>query len=69
MKIYTKTGDKGETSLFGGKRISKADPIVDAYGEVDELNSWVGLLIAEKNSSRNWAVVFLNFASSKGQLA
>ncbi len=47
MSIYTKTGDKGETSLFGGKRISKADPIVEAYGEVDELNSWVGLLIAE----------------------
>ncbi|MCS6972469.1 MAG: ATP:cob(I)alamin adenosyltransferase, partial [Leptospiraceae bacterium] len=47
MKIYTKTGDRGETSLFGGGRVSKSDPRVEAYGEVDELNSFVGLLIAE----------------------
>ena len=44
MKIYTKTGDKGQTSLFGGKRVSKADLQIDAYGTVDELNSWIGLL-------------------------
>ena len=45
MKIYTKTGDLGETSLFGGKRVSKDDARVDAYGTVDELNAFVGLLI------------------------
>jgi cob(I)alamin adenosyltransferase len=45
MKIYTKTGDLGETSLFGGKRVFKDDPRVDAYGTVDELNAFVGLLI------------------------
>ena len=44
MKIYTKTGDQGTTALFGGKRVSKADLRIDAYGTVDELNSWVGLL-------------------------
>jgi cob(I)alamin adenosyltransferase len=44
MKIYTKTGDHGTTSLFGGKRVSKGDLRIDAYGTVDELNSWVGLV-------------------------
>lgn len=43
MKIYTRTGDAGETSLFDGTRVSKADPRVDAYGDVDELNAWLGL--------------------------
>jgi cob(I)alamin adenosyltransferase len=43
VKIYTRTGDGGETSLFDGTRVSKADPRVDAYGEVDELNAWLGL--------------------------
>ena len=42
MKIYTKTGDDGETGLFGGARVSKADPRVSAYGDVDELNAWLG---------------------------
>ena len=42
MKIYTKTGDQGETGLFGGARVSKASLRVEAYGEVDELNSAVG---------------------------
>ena len=44
MKIYTKTGDHGTTSLFGGKRISKADLRIDAYGTVDELNAFIGLV-------------------------
>lgn len=44
MKIYTKTGDQGLTSLFGGKKVSKADLRIDTYGTVDELNSWIGLL-------------------------
>ena len=42
MKIYTKTGDTGETSLFDNTRVSKADPRVDAYGEVDEVNACLG---------------------------
>lgn len=42
-KVYTRTGDKGETSLVGGARVSKASPRVDAYGDVDELNSIIGL--------------------------
>jgi cob(I)alamin adenosyltransferase len=42
MKIYTRTGDGGDTSLFGKARVSKADPRVDAYGDVDELNAWIG---------------------------
>ena len=42
MKIYTKTGDAGETSLFDNSRVSKADARVDAYGEVDELNACLG---------------------------
>jgi len=44
MKIYTKTGDQGETGLFGGKRVSKGDLRIDTYGTVDELNAYVGLL-------------------------
>ena len=42
MKIYTKTGDGGETSLFDNTRVSKADARVDAYGEVDEINACLG---------------------------
>jgi len=42
-RIYTKTGDKGETGLFSGARVSKADPLVNAYGTVDELNSVLGV--------------------------
>ncbi|PWT86577.1 MAG: ATP:cob(I)alamin adenosyltransferase [Blastocatellia bacterium] len=43
MKIYTRTGDAGETSFFDGTRVRKDDRRVDAYGEVDELNAWLGL--------------------------
>ena len=42
MKIYTKTGDAGQTGLFGGGRVSKDDPRVEAYGDVDELNAFLG---------------------------
>ena len=46
MKIYTRTGDAGETGLFDGTRVSKADPRVEAYGHVDELNAVLGLTCA-----------------------
>lgn len=44
FRIYTKTGDAGQTALFGGRRVSKADLRVDAYGTVDELNAFTGAL-------------------------
>ena len=44
LKIYTKTGDKGQTSLLGGTRVPKHNIRIEAYGTVDELNSWIGLL-------------------------
>ena len=47
MRIYTKTGDAGETGLFDGTRVSKADPRVEAYGDVDELNAWLGVARAQ----------------------
>lgn len=52
MKIYTKTGDKGETGMYGGKRLSKSSLRIDALGTVDELNSTIGMCMAflEKNS-------------------
>ena len=57
MKIYTKTGDTGQTSLLGGKRVSKGHLKIDAYGTVDELNSYIGLIRDQEiNSSR---IVFL----------
>lgn len=43
MSIYTRTGDAGDTGLFGGGRVGKDDPRVDAYGELDELNATIGL--------------------------
>jgi cob(I)alamin adenosyltransferase len=46
VRIYTRTGDTGETSLFDNSRVSKADPRVDAYGEVDELNAYLGAVLA-----------------------
>jgi cob(I)alamin adenosyltransferase len=46
MKIYTKTGDSGETGLFGGGRVGKDHPRVEAYGDVDELNASLGLVRA-----------------------
>jgi len=47
MKIYTKTGDDGETGLFGGPRVAKDDVRIEAYGAVDELNAWIGMVRAE----------------------
>lgn len=47
MKIYTGKGDEGYTSLLGGNRVSKDDLQIEAYGTVDELNSWIGMLAVE----------------------
>ncbi|MGH9370174.1 MAG: cob(I)yrinic acid a,c-diamide adenosyltransferase [Vicinamibacterales bacterium] len=46
MKIYTKTGDSGETALFDGTRVPKSNRRVAAYGDLDELNAWLGFVIA-----------------------
>ena len=46
MKIYTRTGDKGMTSLYGGKRVPKDNLRIKAYGTIDELNSAIGVLLA-----------------------
>ena len=55
MKIYTKTGDRGDTALFGGARVSKASQRVAAYGDVDELNSVLGVIVAhsQEDSARS----------------
>lgn len=47
MPIYTRTGDTGTTALFGGKRVLKCEDLVDVYGSIDELNSWVGLIASD----------------------
>ena len=47
MSIYTRTGDKGTTALFGGKRVLKCNELVDVYGSLDELNSWIGLIASQ----------------------
>jgi len=47
MKIYTKTGDKGQTSLIGGTRVAKHHIRIESYGTVDELNSYVGLIMCQ----------------------
>lgn len=46
MKVYTRTGDRGTTSLVGGTRSPKACPRLDAYGTIDELNAWIGILLS-----------------------
>jgi len=52
MKIYTKGGDKGTTSLVGGKRVPKNHPRVEAYGDLDELISFVGIIISDTENDR-----------------
>src|SRR5437867_3086175 len=51
MRIYTRTGDTGTTSLFGGQRVPKTNPRVSAYGDVDEANSCIGWAIVAKDMS------------------
>jgi len=53
MKLYTKTGDKGQTGLIGGTRVSKSDIRLDAYGSVDELNAFIGLLATQDLKSEH----------------
>lgn len=52
MKIYTRSGDTGMTSIIGGKRLKKSAPRICAYGSIDEINSWVGTIIAEMDPQK-----------------
>src|SRR5262245_49096521 len=73
-RVYTKGGDKGETSLIGGERVSKADPRLDCYGTIDELNAVIGLVVEAladtaagphhaygvyRGDSASWSVAYL----------
>jgi cob(I)alamin adenosyltransferase len=60
MKIYTSTGDNGETSLIGGQRVSKAHPRLEAYGTLDELNSLLGILRANVSTKTNADILLEN---------
>ena len=64
MKIYTKTGDNGTTSLVGGTRISKTDIRLDAYGTVDELNAWIGFILSCESTHES-VKPFLNSLQNK----
>ena len=55
MKIYTKTGDKGTTALFGGTRVPKHHLRIESYGTIDELNSYIGL-IRDQNTDEYFKV-------------
>lgn len=57
MKVYTKTGDKGTTSLVGGKRVPKYHKRIEAYGTIDELNSHIGLIRDQKIDEHTKAVL------------
>ena len=61
MKIYTKTGDKGETSLYGGTRVSKAAARVESYGTLDELNAFIGLAKAEISDEKFESITKIQF--------
>jgi len=62
-KVYTRTGDKGTTSLVGGKRVPKADARIESYGTIDELNSFIGLLMVEPIEQAD--LDFLRFVQHK----
>jgi cob(I)alamin adenosyltransferase len=63
MKIYTKTGDKGQTGLIGGTRVPKNDVRLEAYGTIDELNSFIGVLTTHTLTQSN--LEFLRFLQHK----
>ena len=71
MKIYTKTGDKGQTSLYDGSRVDKDDIRVESYGTLDELNSYIGLcaLYADKDDKKILKEIQLKLFSVSGELA
>ncbi|MGL5313381.1 MAG: cob(I)yrinic acid a,c-diamide adenosyltransferase [Peptostreptococcaceae bacterium] len=71
MKIYTKTGDKGQTSLYDGTRVDKDDIRVESYGTLDELNSYLGLcvLYAENEDKKILKDIQLKLFSVSGELA
>ncbi len=68
FKIYTKTGDKGETSLFGGRRLPKSHLRIEAYGTIDELNSCMGLLrdACEDGEVKRWIEEIQNLLFNVG---
>lgn len=71
-KVYTRTGDGGETSLVGGARVSKADPRVEAYGDVDELNSLIGVarsLVSDREIDDVLALIQNDLFTVGGDLA
>lgn len=68
VKIYTKTGDKGETGLWGGDRVQKSDPHVCAYGDVDELNCAVGAAIAALGKNESLSKLSENLLRVQGEL-
>ena len=57
--LYTRTGDSGTTSLVGGQRIGKDSVRLEAYGTVDELNSWMGLLAAEATDNDTADTIYM----------
>ncbi len=59
MKIYTKTGDKGNTGLYGGMRVSKNHIRIESYGTLDELNSWLGL-IRDQDIENNFQSIIID---------
>lgn len=59
MKVYTKTGDDGTTSLFSGKRVPKHDLRIKSYGTIDELNSWVGLIRDQADESTQQELIVI----------
>jgi len=59
MKIYTKKGDQGETSLIGGTRVLKNHERIEAYGTVDELNSWIGLIRDQDIAAESIAILVM----------
>lgn len=71
MKLYTKTGDKGKTSLYDGTRVDKDDIRVDSYGTLDELNSYIGLctLYAENADKKILKEIQIKLFSVSGELA
>lgn len=64
MKIYTKTGDKGETSLYGGKRVRKDNVRVEAYGAIDETNAYIGFARAAIHEGSSGSREVLNYIDS-----